>query len=114
VVFNRGRGDLQVEEVRVLANVLNRLDAAPLSQKNDRRLVPPEGSCAVRSPSGPDRRESTGIACKSAGTTRIEVCSGSGYGELGNKRGIPGWVITYEPDFLIDTPRIPILEYSRE
>ena len=45
MVFNRGRGDLQVEEVRVLANVLNRLDAAPLSQKNDRRLVPPEGSC---------------------------------------------------------------------
>jgi hypothetical protein len=45
VVFNRGRGDLQVEEVRVSANAFNRFDAAQLSQKNDRSLVPPESSC---------------------------------------------------------------------
>jgi hypothetical protein len=47
VVFNRGRGDLRVEEVGVSANALNRFDAAQLSQKNDRSFVPPKGSCTV-------------------------------------------------------------------
>jgi hypothetical protein len=45
VVSNRVRGDPPVEEGRISASALNRFDAAQLSQKKDRSLVPPEGSC---------------------------------------------------------------------